>query len=288
MSALVPQKRPDRNGKLVTRHVKDGTATAAKATLPPPAVLASISRQDFINDDIIRDALFLHMEEEEADGYFAFLMRKPQVVQSSLAKALSNVASDADSVNAALAVCEEMSDPTAIVLALNDLDFIVDMARAPYGTVQSHEGTSKAYNGVLMVLNQAYGEHFQRGALNPETVDLDTYGPFLRAATITKALGLDSRAPTSLDRHKQIEHVSEHVSTFASYYPSLIRITQETNKSALPMNSHIMLDVCAVLDEYPGSEEVLVSYVNERQRFDMEEFKTVLNAPSRSLSSGTL
>lgn len=287
MSNLVPQKRPDRNGKLVTRHVKTDTSPVAAPLLPPPPSLSAMSKKDMSNDDIIRDAMFLHMDEEDAEGYFAFVIRKPRVVQDALAKAFTDIA-DSDRFNAALAICDEMTDPTMCVLALDDLDFLVDMARAPYGTVQSHEGTSKAYNGVLMVLSQAYGEHFNRGALNPETVDLDTYGPFLRAATITKALGLDSRAPTSLDRHKQIEHVSENIGAFTSYYPSLIRITQGTNNSALPMNSHIMLDVCAVLDEHPGSDDVLVSYVNERQRFDMEEFKEMLDGPSRSLSSGTL
>jgi hypothetical protein len=139
-----------------------------------------------------------------------------------------------------------------------------------------------------MVMTQAFSEHFSRGALNPETVDRDTYGPFLRAATITKALGLDSRVPTSLDRHRQIGHVSEHINAFATHYPELIRITQGTNSSPLPMDSHIMLKVCEVLDERPDAAEVLVAYVNERNRFDMDEFKEMLDGPSRSLSSGTL
>lgn len=284
---ITPQIRPDRNGKLVTRHVKTDATPAATPILPPPPSLSALSKKDISNDDIIRDAIYLHMDEDEADSYFGFVTRKPRVVQDALAKAFTDIA-DSDRFNAGIAVCSEMTEPTMCVLALDDLDFIVDMARAPHGSVNPNEGTPEAYNGVLMVMTQAYGDNFSRGALNPETIDLDTYGPFLRAATITKALGLDNSAPTTRDVSRQHEHVSQNLGTFASYYPSLIRITQASNTSAMALDSHAMLDVCEVLEEYPGSDDALVTYIKDRKRFDMDEFKAVLNSPSRSLSSGTL
>jgi hypothetical protein len=214
-------------------------------------------------------------------------MRKPRLLQTALAKVLSTV-QNKDQFNASIAIFEESTDQTLCVLALDDIDFVIAMSQPPHGEVERYAGTPKAYDGVLMVMAQAFPEHFSRGALNPETIDRATYGPFLRAATITKALGLDSNAPTSLDRHRQIEHVSEHIDTFAKHYPALIRITQGTNRSPLPMNSRIMLEVCEVLDGRPDAVDVLVSYVNERHRFDMEEFKEMLDGPSRSLSSGAL
>lgn len=286
MSNLIPQKRPDRNGKLVTRHVKVATAPTGKQ-LPPPSSLSAVSQRDSNNDDIIMEAMHRYMDEWEAEDYVAFVMRKPRLLQTSLANALSTVQNN-DQFNASIAIFEETTDQTLCVLALDDIDFVITMSRPPRGDVDQYAGTPKAYDGVLMVMTQVYSEHFSRGALNPETVDRDTYGPFLRAATITKSLGLDSRVPTSLDRHRQIEHVSEHVNTFATHYPELIRITQATNRSPLPMDSNIMLKVCEVLDENPDAADVLIAYTNERQRFDMDEFKAILDGPSRSLSSGTL
>jgi hypothetical protein len=286
MSNLIPQKRPDRNGVMVTRHVKAVTASTGKQ-LPPPSSLSAMRKKDLNNDDVIKGALYLQMGEWEADDYFAFIMRKPRVVQVALAKALTDVV-DRDQINAALAILEECSDQTLIVLALDDLGFITDMARPPHGSEALHPGTTTAYQSVLTVMTQVFTDNFSRGTLDPETADRDTYGPFLRAATITKVLGLDSSAPTSLDRHRQIEHVSGNVNTFARHYPELIRITQATNRSPLPMDSHIMLKVCEVLDERPEAAEVLVAYTNERQRFDMDEFAEMLDGPSLSLSSGTL
>lgn len=286
MSNLTPQKRPDRNGKIVTRHVKMATAPTGKP-LPPPSSLSALSQKDFNNDDIIRESLCRYMDEWDADDYLVFALRKPRVIQTAFAKALATVSNE-DQFKAAIAVLDESAGGTLSVLALDDLDFIADVARPPYGSESPHAGTTKAYTSVVTVMTQTFNEHFKQGFLDPETVDVDTYGPFLRAATITKVLGLDSRAPTSLDSHKQREHVMENLKAFSSNYPALIRITQAINRSPAPLNSHIMLEVCDVLGDQPDAVALLVAYMDDRKRFELSEFKSLLDSPSISLSSGTL
>jgi len=282
MSNLTPQKRPDRNGKMVTRHVKTSNDSTTKR-FPLPLAPAAMNQNDLHTEDIIRESLYRHMGEDGAEDYLSFVIRKPQVIQTALAKALVSAA-DREQTNAALAIFEESTDNTQIVLALDDLDFMTSIARSPHGVVDPYAGSTKAYYGAIMVMTQAFTEHFQRDALSPETVDIDTYGPFLRAATLTKALGLDNHAPTSLDSHRQLEHVVENLSAFKRHYPVLIRVAQE----ARPLNSHALLEVCRILDDQPEATDPLIAYLNERRRFEMDEFKEILAAASRPLSSGTL
>lgn len=289
--SLTPQIRPDRNGKLVTRHVKTSQSVTAKA-LPAPSAPSAGAEDVFKNDDTIREALYLHMPENEADEYFSFITRKPKVIQEALAKALGTV-EDKEQFNAALSVVDEFTDKTLAVIALDSLDFIIAIAQPPHGTRSPYDGTSlsgstNVYSGALMVMGQTYRNNFKRDALDPETIDLNKYGPYLRASTLTHSLGLDSRAPTTMDEAMQRQHVSEHADTFARHYPALIRITQATNTSPQLADSHALLEVCEVLEERPGSVNALVDYVNERNRFDMDEFRDILDAPSRSMSSGTL
>lgn len=282
---LTPQVRPDRNGKMVTRHVKTDAVPTQSKTLPPPPSLSALSKQPMTSEDIIHDAMMLHFPEEEVEDLISYFMRKSPVVLDALARELSD-ASDSDRFHAAITVVTEINDPVLCVLALHDTDFIVDLAKPPYGSPA--DATIKYRESAVSSMRQAYSEHFVRNAMDPETMDVESYSRFLRAATITQVLALDSQVPTSMDAHKQREHVADNMSTFSRHYPSLVRIVQATNLSGANMDSRVMLDVCSVLDENPGANDILVSYINDRKRFVMEEFKLLLDGPSRSLSSGSL
>lgn len=78
MSNLIPEVRPDRNGKMVTRHVKaDNGASAANQTLPAPKVAQEPGKRQKINyimefiqsayDNHVKDIMSFYGEETTYD-----------------------------------------------------------------------------------------------------------------------------------------------------------------------------------------------------------------------------
>lgn len=282
MSNLTPQKRPDKNGKLVTRHVKTATAPVGKASLPAPKqpAVAAPSRED-----VVRAVLSSHLDDAaDVEGYIAFINRKAPAIREAIIRSIADHPTGHE-FNAVMAVVEDTSNQSFGVLALDDPQFIVEFARSSLGALPE-ETTPKDFSGAVMVMDQAFRDLFKGNGVPLDDAAVTRYAPLIRAGAVTKTLGLDERMPSVFEKVDQIRHVSDNIDTFVRHLGALRRIPEVPPAAGL--DSHALLDICAVLDDDPSATDALVSYVTERQRFDIGEFRDILSGESRSLSEGTL
>lgn len=287
MSNLIPEKRMDRTGKLVTRHVKPEQESAARKPLPAPS-LATVETPDGTTkrDEIIANTLRAHLSEEDSVSYLAFISRKSDLVKDALAKAL-DCEYNKERTAVALSVFDTWSNNIALFkLAIDDPEFILAMSRIPEGEPQ-RESWDDPYGAVISDMENAFRDNFKKNNINPSSFDVATYRPFLQAATITKSLGLDNSTSTSMDEHLQRQHVMDNLDTFVKHYPVLHQAIGPVD-SQESIDSRGLLKFCRVLDDNPHAAEMLVAYTKERQRLDADEFVAIVNGPSISLSSGTL
>ena len=277
MSHLTPQKRPDRNGKMVTRHVKTDTIPVVKAPIPAPTAPA---RTDTIPLTALKKLTML-LGSEDGSAYFDYIGRKPPEYREVIMTAIAGAQSD-DERYAVLCVVDEASTPRVGTLALDDPSFLIELARQH--TVLRASG-SKVYSGAVMVMDQSFREHFRDIPIDEAGVR--KYAPLLRAASITKTLGIDQNALTSFDKVDQMRHVNDNMDTFTRHLLACRSVTLHAGKDTM-FNSEELLGICEVLDAHPGSDDILMKYVSDRKRYDPDEFKLVLSGASRSLSEGTL
>lgn len=289
MSNLIPEKRMDRTGKLVTRHVKPEQESAARKPLPAPS-LATVETPDGTTkrDEIIANTLRAHLSEEDSVSYLAFISRKSDLVKDALAKAL-DCEYNKERTAVALSVFDTWSNNIALFkLAIDDPEFILAMSRIPEGEPQ-RESWDDPYGAVISDMENAFRDNFKKNNINPSSFDVDTYRPFLQAATITKSLGLDNSTSTSMDEHLQRQHVMDNLDTFVKHYPILHRAIGSVDwLNQDPIDSQGVLAFCNVLDSTPHAAELLLAYAEDRKRLDLDEFTAVVDGPSLSLSSGTL
>jgi hypothetical protein len=268
---------------MVTRHVKTAAAPVAKSPLPAPS--QPVAAPESI-EDAVRDVLGRHLDDAgDVDGYIAYINRKAPVFREAIMRSIANHPTGHE-FNAVMAVVEDTSNPSFGVLALDDPEFIIEFARSSEGNLPQ-KTTPKNFSGAVMVMDQAFRDLFRGSEVSvDDAAVVARYAPLLRAGAVTKTIGLDERSPSAFDKIDQIRHVSDNIDTFVRHVGSLRRIPEAPTAAGL--DSHALLDICAVLDADPSAEDALIKYVSERQRFDMDEFRDILAGSSRSLSDGTL
>lgn len=279
MSHLTPQKRPDRNGKMVTRHVRDTASPVAKAPLPAPSAPDASSNSQSL---AVLKKLSMHFGSEDGASYFSYIGRQPTEYREAIMTAVMD-AQTSQELDAVMCVLGDGSGPVFPTLALDNPSFIVELAKQQ--TVIQASGT-KVYSAAVMVMDQSFREHFNTRSIPIDEAGIRKYAPLLRAASITKTLGIDQNALTSFDKVDQMRHVNDNSETFMRHLLACRSVTLHAGDAMF--TSEDLLGICEVLDAHPGSDDVLMKYVSDRKRYDPDEFKLILSGASRSLSEGTL
>lgn len=164
MNILRPEQRPDKNGKIVTRHVKDGSGKSPSAALNVPPTLGSASKSQSRNPlSALKDRKERKAHEKEQrknlsecfDAYVGFDEASAELLVMSIHQP--------ESVDKALALVEQFESFGGSVggQAVKDLLRTVDMDRAL-------EGESSGLRAMY-----AHREYFDR---NPFSVGMFAMG----------------------------------------------------------------------------------------------------------------
>lgn len=281
MNHLIPEQRADKNGKLVTRHVKPiGDDKLRMAAIPAPA-LGVTGGEDSYEDIIRREFLACGATEDESRDYADFTTGHGEETQRVVAEALLNRRDheDYEMIKHVLMVSNQAG---VIQLAVDDVAFMRSLA----GCLPDAQISSKrnAYN----LVEDAFRKSFKlMHAQDVSKVDYLKHAKQFRASVMAMALALTGRIVSSFEEREQEGHLLEHYDTFIERLPEFRRLSIGMRNAGVTINSRDLLSAMETADAYGTNIEAFVAAVEERGRYDEEEIKDILTTTA-SLSQGVI
>jgi hypothetical protein len=274
---LVAEIRPDRNGKLVTRHVKTGSAPSPSLkSLPVPAITAPSAdsqRADLINA-------------------FAAVNSNP-LAQKDFADCVTNVTEV--SVQVMHDALKEHGDALYIKriifhasteFELRMMCFNLDVMKAIEATEKAN-GASKAEQIPFNIFRQLLTDNFKLRKLD-DGFDFKKVSPAFRSAVLSEILGCDDKSLSTFETMEQMETLRSNGPLILSNFSGLVRVSRTTYDYGSRPNAEEAVELASLLEQYPGTEELVCSVVTSRKRLDLGEIRQVLESGAPSLASGLL
>ena len=303
MSNLIPVKRPDRNGKIVTRHVRDNTVASGRLSLPSPSMNyydATTAVEEFMDvvhargasveqASVISQNLY-GLKEESRIMVMDALESNPDVIDTSV-------------LCHALHVGDELYIRTT---SLN-LGFCSDLAAAFMKQDQRQDKTSarilkNAANRVYAKYQRAFippqrpsGEPIEVSEYDSERDDLVSRS--FKAETIASIVQMESKSVTKLDYYSQYAMVANNsdlvdpaVFAIVEAHYGLSQHNRENGKKweTASLTGHEVLAISQIVYDLPEASKRIYDIMLDRGEFNDEVVRRMLSEGATSLSRGVL
>ena len=282
MTNLIPEQRPDKNGKLVTRHVKTGGGSKPATSLPAPAPVAPAKREPLA---VIEDALAQKLEDgDDLQGIVMYLKMSAPITQQIVADALENYETD-EEFDVLYRVINSAIDPGFLQLATSDIKFIVDLSK----TVKTGDTSYPARRAVSVMESTFTNKFRSRGTRDSQEYGYTKHLGMFKAAVIARALEIDDNVSSDFEEYEQYLHIHENMELLMRHLPACnkVMVGMESHVKGKRATSEEAVAVCRILEEFPDSETLIVDFVEDRKSFDEQAVRESLTSAS-ALSRGAL
>lgn len=294
---LVPEVRPDRNGKLVTRHVRAVSGGESRSTFPAPRSMASLAEKYISNIEGLTAALEGVLssgdydEVEEVD--FGVLCMRLHSMQPHVAEAWHSQISELsdmgyeDLLISVLVNKLSSEDSGYILFAIQnsgeDYSFSLNWNDEAKGTIDYYHAWN-IYRGVT----DFYKRSFRNRPEDILKADEVTYRDAAAVAQML-ALGYANDVPgVVLDDNDAAVFEDISLGYLATEYPDDIEgITKIMGKFEIS-DADQMRSIMSLGKEFSVSADRIVAIMNERNTIDTKTISEVLNADVQPLSNGVL
>jgi hypothetical protein len=279
MSNLRAEQRPDKNGKIVTRHVRNGDAVKRISSLPAPSPVTAPKRDAL---SVIGDALGQKLDTETAEGLTEYMKMKAPVTQQIVADALERCEND-DEFNAIVKVVNKAIDPGFLQLATVDIKFLLQLSE--HITDDDPEYPTRRASGIMESTFTNKFRSRRAGMEHDHTKHITMY----QSAVLARALRVDGNVGSDFEAFDQYQHISENMEPLMrnlSTCKKAVEMLDELSGRNRP-TSEEALAVARVLDDFPGSDEALLLFIEDREMFDEGQMRESLSVGT-TLSRGAL
>ena len=298
MSNLIPEKRVDRHGRLVTRHVKHGAATASTVRgIPNPSV------HYYDRTTAIEHFMDVMYERGAASGKV-----------TEIAEGLARI--NEESRIMVMTALEENPDPQSTVvlcfaLRSNDeqfirsaslgVDFCADYVSALIRRTP-HEGNIKGPDALsgLQSLHRAHKGLVRQGEFEVSNFDHErdtTIATTFKAQVVADAVHMKNKMPFHFEYYKQMSMLVDNMDAVENALPAIIDVKAAGRhwaaKNGKP-NDWVCLDaneviaITEIVSDYPHANERLYDIIVDRGHFDQEMVRLSLENAAPSLIKGAL
>jgi hypothetical protein len=281
MSNLRAEQRPDKNGKIVTRHVRHDDAVKRVASLPAPSPVTAPKRDALT---IIGDALGQKLDAETVEGLTGYMDMKAPVTQQIVADALERCEND-EEFNAIVKAINKAIDPGFLQLATADIKFLLRLSE--HITDDDPEYPTRRASGIMesTFTNKFRSRGSRAGMEHDHTKHLKMY----QSAVLARALRVDGNVGSDFEAFDQYQHISENMEPLMrnlSTCKKAVEMLDELSGMNRP-TSEEALAVARVLDDFPGSDEAVLLFIEDREMFDEGQLRESLSVGT-TLSRGAL
>lgn len=286
MTHLIPEQRPDKNGKLVTRHIKGQVAGSFPAAMMPAPVIAV---QKEPATEVIRREFRASggMTDEEVDSLLEFYLEgKGERTLGVIADALTS-AKSAEATGVIKSISTVMLEPGAIQLAAHDIDFFLDVSK-----IFPDAGPPTPVRKTISIFEDAFTNTYTVARNNrrrkvPLDIDYLTHAKDFQATVLARVMEVHENTESVFAARDQIDHIKENLDLFRRYAHVCREASLSMHNEGDTHTSHDLLDVCKVVDEHPGNGDAVIALIRERKRFDADEIRITLSTAA-GLSRGVL
>ena len=287
----------DRNGRIVTRHVKPDTGSGSKAlNTPPPALLS----QREMNIGLLLTPLTERASNSQVAAYRYFLNGCSESTLESAANAVMN----GDDVIEAQVIAE--------VIRKRDEDFLLSVAASyPHwaAMAESFAGEDNEIPGNdlqnfahdlfgvqrNMFMDNASYSSSDLYPSKPSPLDHDELAESFGLEFFGRQLMLASHSRTIRDYYRKLDLLSQDMSGVAATLPKLMEMNESKavmNKHgkavARPLTADEVMTIVGLSREYPGSIDGITAFVCERKSFDESAVREFLTSDQTPLTRGIL
>lgn len=281
MSNLRAEQRPDKNGKIVTRHVKNGDNVKRVASLPAPSPVATPKRDAM---SVIGDALGQKLDVDTAMGLTGYMAMKAPVTQQIVADSLERCEND-EEFNALVNAINKAIDPGFLQMTASDIKFLMQLSE--HITDENSDQPTRRAVGIMesTFTNKFRSSGSRVGMEHDHTKHLAMY----QSAVLARALGVDGNTGSDFEAYDQYQHINENREPLMrnlSTCRKAVGMLDELSARNRP-TSEEALAVARVLDDFPGSDEAVLLFIEDREMFDEGQLREALSI-NTALSRGAL
>lgn len=281
MTHLIPEQRVDKNGNLVTRHVKQDAGSRIQAgSIPAPSLAKTVESPAEV---IRREFLSYGFSEHEANVYIGYSANLGHETQKVVAEALLNRTEDEDVANVKHIITVAM-DPGVVQLAVSDLDFFRKIKECfPSGERMSQQRA--AFN----VFESTFRNNFKTATFADNIKDFDylRYAPPFRAEVVSSILQIKGNASTTFEEREQEDHIKDNIDEFVDNIIEHHSVALTTRDYGINLSSRDILGISNMIKEYGSTVEVITMAIVDRKRYDEDEIRSILST-APALSQGAI
>lgn len=307
MSNLVPEKRVNKNGVAVTKHVRPAAVPTSKTALPAPALSGSASTANQTApaptaEDII-DLMWKRKQElsesprrQPSFGYEKpFIDKFPDELRQGIHDFI-RTANNAEVYEIERLVTYHAQEPNRFSAVVNTIDDVrrIDTAGDndyPYAARRSCDNITKLYDDLgLDSFKGEIGEyHFS----------------VIKAERVAASLSLSRRGySVPHEFYSELEVVRQNLDTIIPALPVILAAeqargdaystrlsdrTQSQNAEAYKLiTGKEIVGIAEYVQQYPERMEIILATIKERGEFDRELIDTMVASGASAVASGTL
>lgn len=279
---LVPELRADVNGKLVTRHVNPGN-TGAGSLKPVPAPVLKMEQRDAREALIAEVTPHLKNSIKQAD-FASYIRGLPANYADALYEGMQ-ATGDAGLIDRITLRANQIGAGTLMGLSAA---FMKDVTDA-FETVKDNPGNSGASeSNTIKIFNQVYEDNFNKPKKVPDDYDYKKHLPAYQAAVVIQILGCTEGALSNFEIREQHAAAEENLESLKRNIKPLTVCTEAMWQVNRYADTHQLIELSQILDEYPGTDELICGYVQQRERLDLNEIRSIVEGGAVPLASGML
>lgn len=276
---LVPVVRPDVNGKLVTRHVKSG-ATAPQSLKPIPAPAVTVPVIDMRT--AIVDAFAAVNGNSTAQGDFA------DYITNGITDVSARTMYDALKAHGDPEYLCKIAYSASTEFELRMMCFNLDLMKAIAAAEKAAgDGRTDTEKVPFNVFRQLTTDNFKLRKLGDD-FDFKKVSPAFRSAVLSEVIGCDDKSLSSFETVEQMEILRSNEALVMGNLNGLMMASYALHEHGKRPNATEAVELASLLEQYPGTEELVRNVVSSRKRLDLDEVREVLETGVPSLASGLL
>jgi hypothetical protein len=209
---------------------------------------------------------------------------KAPVTQQIVADALERCEND-EEFNAIVKAVNKAIDPGFLQLATADIKFLLQLSE--HITDDDPEYPTRRASGIMesTFTNKFRSRGSRAGMEHDHTKHLKMY----QSAVLARALRVDGNIGSDFEAYDQYQHISENMEPLMrnlSTCKKAVEMLDELSGMNRP-TSEEALAVARVLDDFPGSDEAVLLFIEDREMFDEGQLRESLSVGT-TLSRGAL
>lgn len=295
---LVPEVRPDVNGKLVTRHVKAGATSSSAASLPAPLSISAIAARYVSDVESLTEAIESAVNTGAYDDVdmvnLDAMVHTLQNMQPQTVRAFNEQIDDTPDIGyedllISVLVNKLPSEQAGYILfAVQSSGFEGNLSNEWDDDVQGtyeYESAWHVYRGVTDFYSRA-GKPLPRDILKADAKARQDAGAV--AKMLARGYGNDAAGVLMDDDNGTVYFEDTDLGVLATEYPDDIEFIIDVINEDDVTDVQKLRSFMKLKDEYPENGDNILAIMKERDTSDIGTIREVLSSEVQPLSNGVL